>query len=181
MSAEEITKRIGEISESGYTGPVYPRLELKTSRIVYVLLAGEPGDVILDENWPESLGGCAPKGKSYTSLMSAERYVLRTHGIVWERVMGEGRIKCLSHGERVQTAGGKVKAAGRRALVAGRVLDATDRSALTQDERARANSLAIQAALIHKSAAGKTTRKLEARDDSARLKYLAEYLVLGKD
>lgn len=174
MSAEEITKRLEEIGADDYNGPVYPKLELKTSRIAYVLLAGEPGDVILDEEWPDHLKGVAPSGKSYSTLMSAGRYALRSQGVVWERVKGEGLIKCKTHPERVDVARSKIRGARRRAQVAVQVLGSTDYSELSADERARANSLNVQATITVNVTAPKVTKALEARDEEQQKNYLAE-------
>lgn len=179
MSEQSIKEALQRISAVDYQGPLLSPLGLKASRIASVFLAGEPGDVVLDEQWPAELRGVSPRGKAYSALEAARRYAL-AKGIVWRRVAKERRLKCLLPDERGRYAGEDVRRVRRRARHGLKVAEATDRGALSRDEAALLNATVMVLAITEKASAQATVKAIVARPEPSP-SFLAEHVLGLKD
>jgi len=94
--------------------PAVPGFARETAQLISALKDGKPGDVLTDEHLSRVIErDCSNGGDGRRYVLSACKYLLRTHGVAWERVKGEGSIKCLSADERLESAKGS-GARGRR-------------------------------------------------------------------
>lgn len=124
-------------------------MSVETSLLVDKLRFGRPGDVMTDEELFSACGKhTAPGEPGYPNLSAAIKHVRRNHGIVWQRVCHEGKIKCLSSEERLVAVESIHRQASRLAQRAREVSPAP--GGLEGDERRRclaliAKSYALQA------------------------------------
>lgn len=151
-----------------------------SSRLIELLEKGKPGDEFtmaeLEEKAsvrllpkPDSkeadIKACA-RGQS--ALRSAQRYCLVAFRVVWARVRGEPKIRCLDHEERVEASRGQLARARRAARRGGQIIEATEFDSLSEATRAQYAGLRWQTAgigAIARPAVGKHIAQLAAPPD----------------
>lgn len=137
-----------------------------TAKLIDRLKDGKPGDTLADAEL-ETVAGVRtdPNGKAYPNLLSACRYVLRHHGVRWERVVGAGSIKCLNDSETIVSVERDRDCAGRRVRRAGVKLGTVDFAKLPAGEKSTALVLKAQLGAMAGYASGRTAKRLASNQD----------------
>lgn len=144
---------------------VQPQHSVATSLLIECLKGGESGDEVTDEELFEICHKATVSGANgYGNLQSAIRYCLR-QGVVWQRVRGEDKIRCLDGPEKLARAEFDKRGIRRRAKRSVRVLGSIDREKDfdNDQDRRRFDVHFAQQSTIAVLADSYTTRKLEAK------------------
>lgn len=146
---------------------IRPGLRLETLKLIEKLKAGKIGDVLTDGELTELCGKCTRVGgEGYAYLLSAIKYVLREHGLVWRRVTGEDTIKCLDAKEVRSKAAADRQSTSRRGKRTVRQIQAVYDTADETTRAALNRELSTHGALVA-MASNKMQKKLEARNPVA--------------
>jgi len=139
-----------------------------TLKLIERLKAGRIGDVLTDAELTAVAGrATAPGGAGYANLHTAIGVVMREHGLLWERELRAGAIRCLDDAGKVGSAAKDRKLIQRRAKRAMTKLRIVTVANLGEDERTKALAMSAQMGTLSLFAGADTTRKLEARHASS--------------
>lgn len=143
--------------------PVEAGLGSQSAKLAFILLSGVPGDEINDDELKQAVGfSCAPGDiKGYGHYYTAARRAL-SQNIVWQRVRGEGRIKCLDPNERVRWGVDRQKRVHTASVVTTKVISSINHADLTETNRPRAAALQTQSAIVSLITSPDSTRSLES-------------------
>jgi len=133
-----------------------------TVLLIERLKQGKPGDSLTDAELTALCGkdtravcqdGTRKAGDGYGYLQTAMRHCLREYGILWRRVVGEGRVECIPNEAKVEVANAVRRHMHRQSKYAMRVLGSVDTAALNHDQRREhLIATAIQGTLLQASA-----------------------------
>lgn len=130
-----------------------------TSLLIHKLKTHET-DTVADDQLAAWAGvACTPKGKGYSALQSAIRYLEREQ-IVWRRERGAGRIVRVQNGGLVKEVGSRndhVRRHTRRSMV---ILNAVDVAAMPENERSAAAVQMAISATVYRATMGATRKRL---------------------
>ena len=141
-----------------------PGVTACTMKLIDRLKDGEPGDTFTDEELTK-VGGRETKvgGNGYNNLMSALRYCVR-HGVRWDRVREENRIRCLDDEERLVASHRDTHITHRRANRDLQKLRTVNPENLPEAKRPDFNALVAQQGTIAAFSSGKTTKRMMAKN-----------------
>lgn len=151
-------------------GHIPSQLTLATAKLIELLASGKPGDKLTDE---EMTAHCerdtrpSVKGKpgaGYNNLCSAIRNVLRTKGLVWERIRGADAIECKKFPGKLSIAARNQRMINKRAKRSLAVLGTVKQAEVPDTERVQFNVKVAQLGVLAAMSSGNTTKKLEARE-----------------
>jgi len=128
---------------------VYPfekGLSPVTAKLVDLLKAGKPDDVLTDEEMTEHCGRSTKvHGSGYGNLNTAIRRVERLHGLVWRRVPTAGCIRCLTDDGKASVVSSGIGSIHRKSRRTTRVGALTDISKMSEEKR---NEFLVNMAVI---------------------------------
>lgn len=147
--------------------PVVGAMVLWTRRIIdnEVFNKGRHGDELTDEQLSAISGkdcsiAIGPNaGRCYVD--SAIRYAERTYGLCWQRVRGEGKIKCLNWSEQRDRATAKRRSFSRQSRRTIRQLDTFALNGLSDVERSEHLRIVAQMGTLMAFSSDKAARRLE--------------------
>ena len=106
-----------------------------TVKLLEALQHGKPGDEKTDDELRVIAGmDCSTESKGYGYLASAIRR-LRRYGVIWERVRGADKIRCLNAAERIETFDTHRRHIKRTAQKSLQILGSVDSAELPESER----------------------------------------------
>ena len=142
--------------------PVIAGLSIVTVKLIEAMKDKKPGD-IYDDAALKSISGrdCSCTGDGYPSLRSAIRHVRRNHGLVWERVIKSGFIKCLKPPETLSSVGRDGRRIHRIAGVQISKLKAVDPNQLEGEKRTEYFARLAQSGTLRQFSGASTVKALE--------------------
>lgn len=155
-----------------------PKYSTRTSLLIERLNGGVPGDIATDAELSEIAGTNVREGMGMSALRSAMRFCL-LHGVVWQRVRGEGLIECLDADGKIAYSDGQFRGICRKAGVATQVLGSINRDELTESRRREFDARFVQAGTLFLFANGNTTRSLADRSVSKPVDQAAVLRLFG--
>jgi len=142
---------------------VRPPMSIEASKLVDLMLAGTPGDILSDAELTQACGkATAPGSPGYSPLRTATKFC-EVAGVVWRRTYKAGEIKCLPAVEIVSTSGNDLKHVYRTTRRIGRRIGSVNVSELDEPHRRECRALCAQATTLAMFSASRTTKKFIAR------------------
>jgi len=121
-----------------------------TSALIDALKNGKPGNEFTDEQLNIKCGFSVAVGTPhYGKLLSAIRYCINNHGVVWERQYKEHKIRCMNGDEVVLNSSRDTDSIRRRAYRAKRKLYTVKLPELTPEMQKQHVTATAQFSAIH--------------------------------
>jgi len=137
-----------------------------TAHLISALKDGKPGDELTDADLAEVCGHpTAPGQAGYSYLATAIKYCRRYEGVVWQRIRGEGTLRCLNGVEkRGYTKGGRdrIRRQARRNSEVNGTID-RERDFETEEQRRAYDADVVLDATMTLFADRRLGKKLEQR------------------
>lgn len=153
--------RMTESNGKEASPPLFGPMRLATRKLIDVMSKGKPGDVLTDERTGEiSERTTSVGGDGYGYLMSAIRYCLREHGVVWKRVVGEGLIECLTDPKKLSCVQAERRGVHRRTKRTMRTLRSVDSANLDDGQRKEHLVLVAVCGTLIQASSTRTVKKL---------------------
>lgn len=129
---------------------VIPNKLEPTSKLIVKLCSGRVGDIITDDELEECCGrktSCGNNG--YGLLQTAIKRALNDKNIVWMRIRGENKIKCINSEEISEVIKTEMKTINRRAKRTVKKSTAINMSDITDDKKAEILAYQAQMGTIY--------------------------------
>ncbi|MCP4539864.1 MAG: hypothetical protein GY832_22220 [Chloroflexi bacterium] len=159
---------------------IIPNAGLTAQKIAMVFKDKTVGDEVTDGQLYDACGEVtAPGGTAYGALQTAAKHFIKSNGVFWQRLRGQGIIRCMTAEEKMHYLKNETKRIGARARKNLRIGATVDIEELPEDKRPEARATLSCMGTMALCAKPQLQKKLAAKVKPAKPDVSALLAIMG--